>query len=74
MLLEMAQVLGEGARILDLELHALRTEAVGLDEVRHALALDQLGVLLRVGLELLVLRRVRAVAAARHDDRERAMP
>ena len=39
MLLELAQVLGKGARILDLELHALRPDAVGVDEVRHALAL-----------------------------------
>jgi hypothetical protein len=72
-LLELAQVLLERARILRLELHPLRAAAIGLDEACDAFALDQLRILLRRRLELLVLRRMRAVAAARHGNRGRAV-
>src|SRR5438270_208947 len=73
MLGELREVFGEGALILELELHALRTDAVRGDELRHAFAPDALGVGARILLELLVMRRVRAIRAARHRDGECAI-
>jgi hypothetical protein len=68
-LAELAQVLGKAARVLVLVLHALRPHPVRGDKMRHAVAFDGFGVVLRVDLELAILRRMRAVAAAGHGNR-----
>src|SRR5919204_2636303 len=73
MLVELRQVFGEGARVLDLELHALRADAVRGDELRHAVAPDALRIGARILLELLVVRWMRAISAARYRDGERAL-
>src|SRR4051812_46080873 len=73
MLSELRDVFGEAARVFVLELHARRPMPVGSRELRHTLALDEGSVGAAVVLEFAVLRRMRAVAAARHGNGQRAI-
>src|SRR5688572_11462085 len=73
MLTELAQVLVEPALILGLQLHARGADAVGRNEMLHALLADGLRVGAGVLLELRVLRGMGTVTAAGEGERERAM-
>src|SRR4051812_10615729 len=73
MLIELAQIFVEAARVLVLVLDAGRADPVGTDEVRYPLLTDRLRIGARILLELRVRRRVRAVAAAGEGEGKRAL-